>query len=276
MSHDVCMVGIPGNHDKLDYTSKSSYLDIFKDHPNFMLYDEYGCKEIVDQEIYVHLIPYFDEKSEFANQFAKVKMQPNAMNYLITHIAINGVSNNDGSVVDTAITPNSFHKFKKVFVGHYHNKQDVLSNIHYIGSIRQNNYGEDTDKGMIVIYENGFHEQIKLNSIEYHTVKIDIDKASDEEITKLCTKWGDSQNNVRFKFEGTKAKIDALDKTKFDLLDIDVKCTYNDPNVDLSYKDAVTFTGFDKESIIEEWDGFCKENLELDHKLGTEYLQKIL
>ena len=55
---------IPGNHDKLDYTSEESYLDMFAHHSAVNLIRDYKVHEIRGKKF--HFIPFFDEKSTYA------------------------------------------------------------------------------------------------------------------------------------------------------------------------------------------------------------------
>lgn len=53
----------------------------------------------------------------------------------------------DGTEVKSELKPSMFEMFKKVYLGHYHNYQRVGSNIYHLGSVQQNNFGEDEKKG---------------------------------------------------------------------------------------------------------------------------------
>ena len=273
---NIQLIVIPGNHDKLDYTSERSYLDMYASHPCMTLITSYR-NHLINRGFRIHLIPFFDEKSTYKNYLNQVDISDdNNKHILLTHIAVNGVRNNDGSKVDESLSKTSFDQFYKVFVGHYHDKQKVGDNIYYIGSIMQRNYGEDQEKGMTILYNDGSHELFKLQFTKYETLKIDLDKITDDKLHKLCSHHSNTSSNIRFKFTGTKQKLDALDKSKYDSLGIDVKCEYKDLNLDVSYKQAVNFSGFDEQKIRDEWTDFSQKNEDIDQKIGINYLEEIL
>jgi exonuclease SbcD len=267
------LIVIPGNHDKLDYTSARSYLDPFASHPAMHLVTEYQAFTCGGDVI--HMIPFFDEKSTWSNHFDKIQLSLDHRNILITHIAINGVSNNDGSEVEESTKQELFAPFDKVFIGHYHNKQKVGSKLYYIGSIMQKNYGEDTRKGITIVYTDGSHELHELQFTKFTTIKVDLDSVDQGKLKQMLIDKTQNDDNVKVKFSGSKATLDAFDKTKFVDAGFDIKYEYNIV-VDLSYKQAQEFTGFDKDKIKTEWIDFVKENDQIDQKQGTEYLAKVL
>lgn len=270
---DIELVAIPGNHDKVDYTSEKSYLDSFKYHPNFWLIRDCDDWDLVEG-VRLHFVPFFDEKNTYSQYLSKCNLLKDGINYLITHVAVNGVRNNDGSEVEGACTVSSFNQFTKVFIGHYHDKQQVGNNIFYIGSIMQKTYGEDESKGMTVVYDDGDHEQVELKSRKFKTIEIDIDSVDTKLLNKLTVKYADHEDNIRFKFKGDREKLNALDRRKFEDVGIDTDFKYAEVEVDVSYKEATNFSGFDKKKIKKEWKEFSEQH-ELDHDTGINYLNKI-
>jgi exonuclease SbcD len=271
-SKSIVLRAIPGNHDKIDYTSERSYLDVYKHHPAFELVRDYKSFPIGKYNI--HMIPFFDEKETYSKYLNKVQFLGNDI--LITHVAIDGVRNNDGSVIEDILNTSIFKKFLKVFVGHYHDKQQIDNVVFYIGALLQKNYGEDDQKGFTVMYEDGTHEMIVSEFTKYETIKIDLDTATQQELIDLRRDYKGSTDNIRFKFTGSKEKVTALDKSKFDDLGIDIKCEYKDVDVEVDYASATSFSGFDRKKIKEEWIEFCKKNDDIEEKIGFSYLEKIL
>jgi len=274
----VELIGIPGNHDKLDYTSEKSYLDSYKHHPAFTLVRDYGEFDIIEG-VRVHMVPYFDEKSTYMQYLSQVNLLKGGKNYLITHIAVNGVRNNDGSTVEQSIPQDIFSQFDAVYVGHYHDRQLLQVGggfILYIGALLQRNYGEDVNKGMTLVFDDGTNEIVNLKFKQFITLDVDLDQVSDEQLKHMCIQNGNSDDNVRIKFTGSKQKIDALDKSKFDAVNIDVKCKYKDPEIDISYKQAVNFSGFDADKIKVELEDFCQKNPDIELITAQNYLQKTL
>lgn len=261
----VDLYAIPGNHDKPNYKSKDSYLDVFERYPSFKLIRDYECFQ--SKEHRFHLIPFFDEKEvygEYLSQAIKAIQTSSPKvkgrkEFLLTHRAVNGARNNDGTVVEEILDINEFQVFDKVFVGHYHDHQ-IIGNVIYIGSSHQTNYGENADKGLTVFYDNGETERHLLDFPIFETIKIDLNTISEEELKELTAFSSQSQTKTRFKFSGTREKLAGLDKHLFLKQGIDVKTEIDDPEVDLDYTELVEFEGFDVSSIQEEWKEFVEKH----------------
>ena len=270
---------IPGNHDKPLYHKEESYLDLYEDHPSMKLIRGYYAFE--EGEYMVHMIPFFDEKKVYpeylARAVAATQLLPDFKHILLTHIAVDGVRNNDGSEIEGTLSESSFDCFEKVFIGHYHDYQEVGNNIIYIGAIRQKNFGEDDKKGFTVFYDDGTYELIKSEFKQFKTVRIDLNTSTEKEINQLIEESKFDEGHVRFKLTGSKEKIKSIDKSKFESVGIDVKFDEDDINVNLDYTEIKSFTGFDKNSIMNEWKSFG-ENNEINEEIsiqGSELLTNI-
>ena len=264
----------PGNHDKLDYTSEDSYLNFFRHYPNVRLVMSVD-KVKVSEDVTVHLLPFFEEKSVCVDYIKSITLTEGAKNYLLTHIGINGVKNNDGTTVEGSLSKSLFSKFVKIFVGHYHNRSQVGKNIFYIGSMAQNNFGEDPEKGFTVLYDNGSHELIESKYQKYDTISIDMDETSIDDLQKLRDKYSDNEHNIKFKITGPKEKVKSVEKHLFEEVGINIQVDYKDPEIDVSYEEAVEFDGFDGEIILEEFQEFS-ESITIDQEKGEELLKQAL
>jgi DNA repair exonuclease SbcCD nuclease subunit len=154
-SYGLTLLAIPGNHDKVDYKSADSYLDIFQHHPNFVLFREHYQFE--HNNFSFHFLPFFDN-DEYLPRLRAIEVVESKKNILFTHIGIYGAVMNNGMVVE-GIPVAEFAKFDKVMVGHYHDEQYFGSNICYFGASIQHNYGEKPSKGLTVL------EDLKLQTI---------------------------------------------------------------------------------------------------------------
>ena len=259
---------IPGNHDKMDYKSERSYLDLYQRHPAFKLTRDYQFYD--HDNIRVHMIPFFSEKDIYPQYLQRVQYG-DGINHLITHIATDGVRNNDGSMIADTLSVDLFSKFDKVFVGHYHDKQ-TIRNIHYIGSCKQKDYGEDDDKGFTLVDKSGNHSSIETQFKKFVVVKIDIDNANQKQLEQFAQQYQDQDINVRFKLIGSKQASAMIDQSKLMQLGIDVKYEYKE-EINLINNKTEDFVGFNKDSILSEWDIFCQSNPEIDQTQGKEYLQ---
>lgn len=270
------LIALSGNHDKVDLESKDSYLDEYSLHDHCIIVRDNHCIE-VDRGLYVHFIPYFKESTVYDKYLIAcindlVELGKDKKHILLTHIAVTGVKNNDGSVVDNGVGLDRFKTFDKVFIGHYHNQSQIGNNIYYIGSAYQSNFGEDDLKGFTILYSDGSHEFIQSKFPKYEKIVIDIE--DEKQIKKLQKQYANSEDNIRFVFKGDETKLSSLDKEKFNALGIDVKFNKEVIRQDLS---AVleTNTNFNRSNIKEAFDQFCELNEYSDKEVGINYLNKL-
>ena len=163
---------IPGNHDKTSYIEESSFLDVYEPYSRFELI---RSVEYYDYRyIRVHLIPYFDEKLVYLKYLDQAisNIDDDKNNILLTHIGIDGVLNNNKDSVDVEVDRKAFNKFDYVYIGHFHDQQQIVPNIIYTGSCYQANFGEDSAKGCCLINPNGTIQHIQLDFPRYTTIQI--------------------------------------------------------------------------------------------------------
>ncbi len=261
---------IPGNHDKTTLDSENSYLDVFDKYCTLIKDTQY-----VDLEsVRIHLVPYFKEDVNYLSYLDRAvkNIDPKMENILLTHIAVSGVRNNDGSEVDNEISPKLFKKFKHVLVGHYHNRSKVGGNVHFIGSMFAGSYGEDNEKGITVLFNDGSFEYFQLDFPHYIKVKID---ASDKKTLKeIESEYKETNHHVRLIFQGERGKLESIDKTELGDLGFDVKFEDNSviADVDISGGELITFN---KSNLKEAFKDFCKSSGIKDNKVGLKYLESI-
>lgn len=272
----INFVCIPGNHDKVDLDSESSYLDVFLDE-GFIVRNY--TFEIINDFCF-HFLPYFKESGEVYSNYLKAANnnfydRANKKNILFTHIAVTGVKNNDGSVVENELNTSLFKNFDSVFVGHYHNKSQVGTNVHYIGSAFQNNFGEDDQKGFTILYDDGSHEQVQSEFPKY--IKVKVDPTDKKAIKAAQEEHKHSKDNVRFVFEGEESDLKNIKKEVFAELGIDVK--FEKPSaVPLHAEDLIekaNSLSFDRSSINKSFDLFCETKRIEDSSIGKSYLEKL-
>lgn len=273
----IVLMAISGNHDKVNYESEDSYLDEFGYHPNFILAKDLFY--IQKGDILLWLIPYFKEESIYPKYLDKVgeaigKMPKRVKNMLLTHISVNGVKNNEYNEVENDLTLDRFELFDKVFVGHNHNQSQVGKNIFYIGSALQHNFGEDSQKGFTILYDDGSHGFLKSEFREFKIYDVDLDKQDENVLNKLLSEVGD--DNIRFRFSGDESKLKSLDINKYTLKGIDVKLEPKKINEGILSASNDEFVKFNQEAIKEEFDIFCEENQIENKQIGKKYLNTIL
>jgi len=276
----IVLIAIPGNHDKSDYASLNSYLDPFKHHPAFELIRDFGFHST--KNLNIALLPYFREADVYPVMFDKMVkasgtyFKSKNKKILITHVAISGVKNNDGTLIENQLGENVFSKFDTVLIGHYHDKQKIGSKFHYIGSSMQHNYGEDLTKGFTVLKSDGSIVLIEAEFPKYVTVNIDVLTTSKSDIVSFINKHENSDDNVRFVLFGKQEELKSIDQGIFKKAGIDVKfkpeeIVFNETEIEENH-----VISFDKKTIVDEFNNFIKINSINNEKQGLNYLKKCL
>jgi exonuclease SbcD len=255
----VMIHGIPGNHDKTDQDSESSYLDVFSQFGVLQLFSSQGYEVFGD--VCVGFLPYFTSSyiDRLEELEAKVSKQKAKKNILITHKSFNGVRNNDGSLVEDGVAPSRMKFWDKVLVGHYHDASEVGDNIFYIGSAYQANYGENiTDKGFSILYSDGSIKFVQSEFPKYKKIKIDAADVS--AIENELEVHSNSKDHVRFVFVGKKTDLDKIVLSRFTDVGIDCKFESDDSLNSIIDVDGDNFTQFDMKTIVKHFLHYCKLN----------------
>ena len=259
---------IPGNHDKTDYGDDKSFLTVFKYHPNFHLHEELDM--FVFGQYKFWFMPFY-RQDVYLEKFEMCT--PLGQCVLFSHTAIQGSINNDGSKVESSIKASLFRGFEKVFLGHYHNRQQPAKNIFHLPSVQQNNFGEDGDKGFTVLYDDLSFELVKSVFRPYKEIVVDARTVTSEELVELSKSSVDGVN-LRLTFTGDKQAVKKIDRKKFTAVGISVQVKYDDINVDEvdEHQNIIAMTGT---SIAEKFEEFCKEK-GYDYIKGYELLKEIM
>ena len=278
-ANDMILGCIPGNHDKTDYKSDRSFLDPFYYHPALVLHRIEGLVSV--QGLTVAFIPFYDtdiwlERYELIKQDILDKnFKEGTPIVLMSHIALNGSVNNDGSKVVSSIAPGMLSEaFTYVYLGHYHNTQEVAPGIVHLSSIRQNNFGEDDVKGFWVLYSDGEVAFRKSKFTEYKVVKVDLDKTSKADLVKLASEIDTSNAKVKIEFSGSESKLGSLNDDIFSEKGVIVKKKRKDFDViDPEIETALsTLTRSDMKDMFEK---FCEEK-GYDKEKGYKFLKKYM
>jgi len=279
--YDLTLWLIPGNHDKTSYNSYDSFLTPYKYHPNLHLVYMAGSIPFVDSKLHLDFLPFFSEQmwldkfNEFTDYIDFSSISKDEKHILCTHIAVTGSKNNDGTMVSSTLSTSLFKQFYKVFSGHYHDQQQIGSNFYHIPSIQQNNFGENSDKGFTVLYEDGSHKLVKSKFKEYVKVKIDLDSVTTNDINDLKKKYKGSDNNIRFEVTGSENVLKSLRKEEFSSLGIELKTKVKEIQTDIEYSESAEVVEHTSASIKEVFEKFCEKEL-LDVEVGMKYLNKKL
>lgn len=268
--YKIYLYCIPGNHDKTDYQSEMSFLAPFRNHPNLNLIENYRYFPTIDDDCMVHMIPYFDENKCYKN-FLNLTELGDSKNVLLSHIAITGSRNNDGSLQENELNPEVFDQFDAIFLGHYHNYQ-TIGNVVHIPSIKQHNYGENPNKGYTIVYNDLSYKILHSNFKKYTKHVINVEEVTVKEIYQQIDNLKDSDDHNQVVFVGDRNKIKKLELSQFNSTGINIK--FESSVITTSQQEYVSdATQFTANDIEKSFIAFCSE-FNYDHTLGISYLQE--
>ena len=136
----------PGNHDKTDYKSYTSFLDVYRFHPGVIFNSEISEIRIGGKS--VTLLPFFDDEL-----LIPMIEQAEGGDILVSHFEMFGSSHLGQVSEKKSLTTKMLKKWKKTYLGHYHNTHEITKDVVHLPSLRQTDFGEDSVKGFSVIYE---------------------------------------------------------------------------------------------------------------------------
>lgn len=263
-----------GNHCKVDQESIYGYSHIYDQYPGVTVVDDVKCYNYGILCLYI--MSYFPENGSFTDRLKAVvsELDTSNINILYIHEGINGALSVPN---DNELPTKIFSDFNKVLVGHYHNRCAIKgTNIEYIGSSRQHNFGEDEEKGYTILYSDGSTRFVK-NQVNMRYAVLEFDSQSIND--KLLDNIRDIRKNPLYLVK-TKIKCCANDAAKIDktqLLDAGVSkidIVTEDILVD-EVKSSGLDVKFDKTGIKKEYASYCEEKEVTNVELGLKYLEKI-
>jgi len=274
----IIMHCIPGNHDKADYSLDDSFLNQYKHFPSINLIKN-GAGVLLN-DIMFHMVPFFDEKglyveklNSYIESIPEVLKKYEGKNILITHVGVSGAKTNAGHTHESQIIKKElFEKFDQVLVGHFHNKTDLDERIHYVGSTIQHNFGEDSYKGIIAIYDDLSFEIWDVNFPKYKVVEYTADDIKNKKLIANLVHDVEQGNNVRIMLIGNIEEIKAIDITNIKLLGIDVRLK-NHSIVD-GEEANFEMVEYDNNKILDEFKNFCEKE-SISFEKGIEFLKEI-
>lgn len=244
----------PGNHDKTIYASYDSFLDIYRHHPCVRFNREI---EVIDVEgVNITLLPFFSD-----DMLIPMLEEAKGGDVLLSHFEMAGSTHLGKTSKKTSINAKLLSKWKKVYLGHYHNHHEITKNIVHLPSLRQDNFGEDNNKGFTILYDDLSYEIVKGRFKEFQKISINMDEHNTRSIKDLIEQYKDDENSIRFEFTGREDKLKALDKSLFKGTNIDVKIKYKEKFdfKDESLAPPQMIESYDKEQIFTAFEDFCKD-----------------
>jgi exonuclease SbcD len=268
-----------GNHDKVNQESERGYCHVFDQHPNVYVANDYLSVENEDWSFVLFIMPYFIENGSFTDRL-RALWQGEELEYedkktiLYIHEGINGALAQSS---DKELPAKIFESFDKVLVGHYHNRTKIKgTNIEYIGSSRQHNFGEDEEKGYTIIYSDGSHKFVKNQvNIRYKVIDVPFEKVNTNLYDLLDENKGDGRYKTKVRIHCLTTQAPSIDKQK--LIDSGANKVeiITEDIEEVNVSKSSLFEKYDNKQIKKTYEDFCEEKEIADISLGLSYLSKI-
>ena len=206
--HGLKLTVACGNHDKPQAKSALSYCHLYSTVENLQVVDEFRILTW-GKGFYLAVVSYFPENDGFEKILGRIKKELDGCHDKIILYIHEGVHGALGDFeIENECPQEWFNGFKSVFCGHYHNRVKIKgTNIEYIGSSRQHNFGEDEENGYTILYSDGSTEFVKNEvNTRYRTIEADYD--DDLQLDD------DPRYKTRLKLNCTDAQAKTVDKEK--------------------------------------------------------------
>lgn len=263
-----------GNHDQIDQESFEGYNHLWVGQKGIEVIDVYKVLMWEDCDFVLLVMSYFPEDGSFLERMwhaiqDTLQQYPNISKSDIVLYIHQGVHGALGEFeISSELPQEPLLGFKAVLCGHYHNRVKIKNtNIEYIGSSRQGNFGEDEEKGYTILYSDGSHEFVKNEvNTRYKTIELNADRADNFQLDK------DERYKYKVKVKCNEKQAKLFDKQK--LLDLGFhKVEVVTENI-VSKESAASGIQekYDKQGIKKEYQNYCNEN-SIDSRLGIKYLE---
>lgn len=262
-----------GNHCKVNLESTKGYCNVFSEHHDVTVVENYLTMGFGDNNL-LHIIPYFPEDGKFIEVLDSVldgSFTKSKKNFLYIHEGVNGALS---TPAEKELPTKIFADFDWVFAGHYHNRCIVpKSNVEFIGSSRQHNFGEDEAKGYTILYSDGSHEFIQNKAnLRYRVIDVDA-KEVDIHLTDMLADLKESgRYRTKVRVSAMTAEVPSINREQ--LLSSGaskVEIIVSEPE-QVEISSSSLFDKFDSSKLRETYKEFCSERAIKDIDLGLSYL----
>ena len=266
-----------GNHDLVDQEATRGYCHLYALHPNVTIVDDFLTLTDEDWGFVLHMIAYFPENGSFREKLGCLVaggLEKAKYNYLYIHEGINGAL---AQPSEDELPAHIFGDFDRVFVGHYHNRTKVKgTEIEYIGSSRQHNFGEDEEKGYTILFSDGSTEFVKNKAnTRYRVIDVPVEGVSIHLLDRLEEMKSDGRVRVKVRVHGSGSAVAAVDKNRImDAGASKVEIVEQAPEI-VETTSSSLFERFDSRKIRESYEEFCVQKEIENVSLGLSYLAKI-
>lgn len=267
----LMIYAIAGNHDKTNLTNDRSFLYAFDKHPAFQVM--HVGDSIENDSVDIYFLPYFDETLVYADKLKQVRqlVKKERCNILLTHVGISEALTNVGIKVENELDVKLFKDFTHVLIGHYHDRQVLEEDrIIYTGSAYQANFGEDKNKGVVVINDDPIDPLtfIDLAFTEYVTVDILPVDLNTELISQITDKSKEAKIRLRIAGEVPEDKKHLLITLQNAGTKIQIEKTSFSPSEVVQSKKVVMTDA----NIVDNFNEWSKDRKIKDVKYGKKLL----
>lgn len=275
-SYDIFTTIAEGNHDKVNPNELNGYNHLWKGSDKVEIIDTFKAMLWDGCDFALLVISYFPENGSFLDVLdeavaATMKAYPNAVKskrdiILYIHEGVHGALGD--FEIEMELPQEPLLGFKAVLCGHYHNRCRIKgTNIEYIGSSRQHNFGEDEEKGYTILYSDGSYEFVKNEvNTRYRTVVVNADELDTFSLDN------DPRYKNKVKVKCTEQQAKTFDKQKFMDLGFDKVEVVAESIIPEEVAASAIQEKYDTNGIKKEYQNYCDEN-SIDSKLGIKYLE---
>lgn len=267
-----------GNHDKVNQESIRGYCHVFDQHKNVDVVDDlFIIEEYEGFDLFV--MAYFPENGSFIERLQEIidnelSISHTRQNILYIHEGINGALSQSS---EKEVPANIFKPFDKVLVGHYHNRTKIKgTNIEYIGSSRQHNFGEDEKKGYTILYSDGSHKFVKNEvNVRYKVIDVPFEKVNINLYDLLNKTKADGRYKTKVRIHCLTSQASSINKQKLIESGANKVEIITEDIEEVNVSRSSLFEKFDNKQIKKTYEDFCEEKEIADASLGLSYLSKI-
>ncbi len=263
-----------GNHDKTDQEAIEGYNHLWVGQKDIDVIDTHKALFWDDCDFVLLVMSYFPENGSFLEkldiavndtlsqfpQFDKTNI------ILYIHAGVHGALGDFEIAGELPQEP--LMRFKSVLCGHYHNRVKIRkTDIEYIGSSRQGNFGEDEEKGYTLLYADGTYGFVKNEAnARYQTIELDAQNVDQFTLNK------DDRYKYKVKVKCNEKQAKLFDKQKLIDLGFNKVEVVSESILPKESAAADIQEKYDKQGIKKEYQNYCNEN-SIDSKLGIKYLE---
>lgn len=269
---DMILNIVVGNHDKTEYTLAKSFLEPYQHHPALNIYKTFGRASLT-KDINLNYLSYFADEEYIAYYKELIEQDSfEKKNILLTHIGVEGAVMNNGTKIESKISPSLFKEFDLVLIGHYHDAQNIDDKVKYIGASLQHNYGELTGKGLTVLYDDLSIETIPLRYPQYIKYEVDPKQITVKDIKELKAEKESSGDNIRVILVGSDAEIKSFNKQL--LFDAGISVEKRTEEIEVEELEQ-SVTAFTAQNLKDEFKGYCEKH-NLNYTQGQKYFKAVI